>query len=204
VLIQLKTAWSSYFKALAAWRADPTKFLGRPRLPKYKPKTDRRNLLVYEYGAVQRRWLRRGLLKVSSLPCIAQVRIVPRPGHDVVEIVHITQIQPPEDLDPALVAGIDLNLDNLVALASNKPGLQPILVNGRSLKSINQFYNKTWAERQSLLPAGQYQSAHLTAITNRRNRRAKDFLHKTSRLVVNRLLEAGIGTLVIGYNPGWK
>jgi IS605 OrfB family transposase len=55
-----------------------------------------------------------------------------------------------------------------------------------------------------LLPTGQYQSAYLTAITHRRHRRVKDFLHKTSRLVVNRLVEAGIGTLVIGYNPGWK
>jgi putative transposase len=41
------------------------------------------------------------------------------------------------DLDPALVAGIDLNLDNLVVFASHKPGFQPLLVNGRPLKSIN-------------------------------------------------------------------
>jgi putative transposase len=107
-------------------------------------------------------------------------------------------------LDPALVAGIDLNLDNLVVLASNKPGFQPLLVNGRPLKSINQFYNKTRAERQSHLPTGQHQSAYLIALTHRRNRRVKDFLHQTSRLVVNRLLAEGIGTLVIGYNPGWK
>jgi hypothetical protein len=45
--------------------------------------------------------------------------------------------QPSMDLDPALVAGIDLNLDNLVVFASNKPGFQPLLVNGRPLKSIN-------------------------------------------------------------------
>jgi putative transposase len=68
VLLQLKGAWSSYFKALAAWRADPTKFLGQPRLPKYKPKTDGRNLLVYEQRAVQRRALKQGLLKVSGRP----------------------------------------------------------------------------------------------------------------------------------------
>jgi hypothetical protein len=50
VLLLLKAAWSSFFKALAAWRAEPTKFLGQPRLPKYKPKTDGRNLLVYDQG----------------------------------------------------------------------------------------------------------------------------------------------------------
>jgi hypothetical protein len=40
------------------------------------------------------------------------------------------------------VASIDLGLDNLVALTSNQPGFTPLLINGRPLKSINQFYNK--------------------------------------------------------------
>ena len=212
VLIQLKTAWSSYFKALAAWKQEPDKFLGRPRLPGYKPKTEGRNILTYENGAISRRSLKKGLVDVSLLHLaiptkhknISQVRIVPRQGHYVVEIVYIAPIEQGEALDSNLVAGIDLNLDNLVVLASNKPGFQPLIVNGRPLKSLNQFYNKTRAELQSHLPAGQYDSGRLRAITNRRNRRVKDYLHKTSRLVVDKLVSEGIGTLVIGYNKGWK
>jgi putative transposase len=57
VLIQLKTAWSCFFKGLAAWKKEPDKFLGRPKLPKYKPKTEGRNLLTYESGAVHKRSL---------------------------------------------------------------------------------------------------------------------------------------------------
>ena len=212
VLIQLKTAWTSYFKAVAAWKEEPDKFLGRPRLPKYKHKTNGRNILTYENGAISKRSLKKGLIEVSSLHLaiptehnnISQVRIVPRHGHYVVEIVYIAPIEPNETLDETLVAGIDLNLDNLVVLASNKPGLQPLIINGRPLKSLNQFYNKTRAALQSRLPAGQYDSNLLRAITNRRNRRVKDFLHKTSRQVVDKLVAEKIGTLVVGYNKGWK
>jgi putative transposase len=212
VLIQLKTAWSSYFKALAAWKEEPDKFLGRPRIPGYKHKTEGRNILTYENGAISQRSLKKGLVDVSLLHLaiptvhknISQVRIVPRKGHYVVEVVYLASIQPNEALNETLTAGIDLNLDNLVVLASNKPGFQPLIVNGRPLKSLNQFYNKTRAELQSHLPEGQYDSSRLRAITNRRNRRVKDYLHKTSRLVVDKLVSEGIGTLVIGYNKGWK
>jgi putative transposase len=212
VLIQLKTAWSCFFKGLAAWKKEPDKFLGRPKLPKYKPKSEGRNLLTYESGAVHKRSLKKGLLDVSSLHLaiptkhkkVSQVRIVPRNGHYVVEVVYLHEIEPNQALDETLVAGIDLNLDNLVVLASNKPGLAPLIVNGRLLKSVNQFYNKTRAQRQRLLPGARHNSALLEAITNRRNRRVKDFLHKTSHLVVKKLVEEKIGTLVIGYNPGWK
>jgi putative transposase len=219
VLIQLKTAWSSYFthrvltlKALSAWKEEPDKFLGRPKLPRYKHKTEGRNILTYENGAISKRSLKKGVVDVSSLHLaiptehknISQVRIVPRKGHYVVEIVYIAQIEPNEALDETLVAGVDLNLDNLVVLASNKAGCQPIIVNGRPLKSLNQFYNKTRAKLQRRLPEGRHDSNLLRAITNRRNRRVKDYLHKTSRLVVDKLVDEGIGTLVIGYNQGWK
>ena len=51
-------------------------------------------------------------------------------------------------VNPAYYAGIDIGMNNLVALTSNKPGFQPRLVNGRPVKSINQFYNKRKAELQ--------------------------------------------------------
>jgi putative transposase len=44
------------------------------------------------------------------------------------------------------VASIDLGMDNLAALTSSQPGFTPLLVNGRPLKSINQFYNKRKAK----------------------------------------------------------
>jgi putative transposase len=52
VLRLLEKNWQSYFAALAAWQADPSKFLGRPRLPGYKDKQKGRNLLVYTVQAI--------------------------------------------------------------------------------------------------------------------------------------------------------
>src|SRR6266852_4410597 len=52
VLMQLDDAWTSYFEACEAYREDPSKFTGHPRLPKYKHKTEGRNLLVYTLQAI--------------------------------------------------------------------------------------------------------------------------------------------------------
>src|ERR1051326_2216467 len=67
VLIQLHKAWVAFFEAMEAWRQDPSKFLGRPKLPRYKDKVKGRNLLVYEKGAISKRALKRGKLVPSGL-----------------------------------------------------------------------------------------------------------------------------------------
>ena len=58
VLDQLDKAWQSFFEARKAYKQDPSKFSGCPRLPKYKHKTDGRNLLVYTHQAVSQRQLK--------------------------------------------------------------------------------------------------------------------------------------------------
>jgi putative transposase len=198
--------------ALKAWQAEPNKFNGRPRLPGYKHKTAGRNLLVYPEKAFFVKALRQGLLKLSGLGAVGhtrqraidQVRIVPHTSHYTIEVVYTTTLQPAEGLQPDLVAGADLGVDTLLALTSNKPGFVPLLVSGRPLKSINQGYNQRRAALQSQLPAGQHTSRRLEAITDKRNRRIRTELHRCSRLVINKLVEEGIGTLIIGKNEGWK
>src|SRR5215467_5906082 len=100
VLDQLDQAWQNFFKARAAYNEDPAKFTGRPKLPKYKHKTEGRNLLVYTIQAISRgkKGLKRGIIKPSRLPIevkteqdpkqIDQVRIIPRNGHYVVEVIY--------------------------------------------------------------------------------------------------------------------
>jgi putative transposase len=110
----------------------------------------------------------------------------------------------PADLDFALVASIDLGVNTLAAVTSNKPGFQPLLINGRPLKSVNQFYNKRKAELQSRLPTGQKSSARIERLTTKRNLRVKHYLHVTSRRIIDHLVAEGIGALVIGKNEGWK
>src|SRR5215470_14509365 len=97
VLRLLDKNWTAFFEARAAYNIDPSKFTGRPRLPKYKRKTEGRNLLIYTMQAISggqtggKKTLQRGIIKPSGLPIeikttqnpttINQVRIVPKKGY---------------------------------------------------------------------------------------------------------------------------
>ena len=74
VLRILDQNWQSFFAALAAWQADPSKFLGRPKLPGYKDKQRGRNLLVYTIQALSIPALRHGLIIPSMLGITVQTK----------------------------------------------------------------------------------------------------------------------------------
>ncbi len=218
VLRQLDKAWESYVEACESYKEDPSKFRGHPKLPTYKHKTEGRNLLVYTLQAISggqtggKKTLQRGIIKPSQLPIsvttkqnpatIDQVRIVPKKGYYVVEVVY----EKPEKqafLNPAWYAGIDLGIDNLAAVAANKPGFQSVVVNGRPMKSINQFYNKRKAELQKVL-GKTGTTKRMERMTTTRNRRIDHYMHTASKRIIDVLVKEEIGTLVIGKNDGWK
>jgi putative transposase len=212
VLHLLDKNWQSFFAALAAWQTDPSKLLGHPKLPGYKDKQQGRNLLVYTIQALSIPALRNGLICPSMLGItvktrqqhqhIQQVRIIPRHGFYVVEVIY-EQAPIQAAVNPALRAGVDIGLNNLATLASDKPGFLPRVVNGRPVKSINQFYNKRHAELRSQVGEA-HTSRRLERLITRRTRRIDHYLHTASRRIVDLLVAEGIGTLCIGKNPLWK
>lgn len=218
ILIHLHRNWLSFFAAGKAYHDHPTTFTGRPRLPRYKHKEKGRFLLVYEKKALGKRLFETtGTLVPSGLSIaistqhswdeIVQLRIVPRGPEYVVEVVYEQPEQPAEatGVDPTLVAALDVGVNVLAALTSNKPGFVPRLVSGKPLKSLNQFYNKQRAYGQARLAHEQRQtSRHLDQITMKRTRRVNTFLHTASRRIIDLLVAEGMGTLVIGKNPLWK
>jgi putative transposase len=202
--------WKSCREARASYERDPSKFTGRPGLPKYKHKSNRRNLLIYTLQAISKKALKRGFIHPSMLPVevqtkqkdIDQVRIVPRKGFYVIEAVYGKGVKQAE-VNPAYYAGIDLGLNNLVTLASNKPGCTPVVINGRPVKSVSQFYNKRKAElQQKLRHTGT--TKRMERMTIKRNRRIDHYMHTASKRIIELLVAEGIGTLVIGKNDGWK
>lgn len=211
ILRLLDKNWKSFLAANKAYKLTPDKFKARPKLPKYKDKTKGRNILTYTIQAISKRELKKGIVKLSGtnifLPTkvnnIQQVRIVPRTGHYVVEIVYQRE-ENKSVVNSNAVAAIDIGVNNLCALTSNKSGFVPVLVNGRPLKSLNQYYNKTKAKLQSLLPKNQYKSKRIQKLTRVRNNRVDNYLHKCSMWIVNHLDKQGIGKLIIGNNRGWK
>jgi len=212
VLRTLDKNWKSFFAAIEEWKVNKDKFNGRPRLPSYKDKQKGRNLLIYTIQAISKPKLKEGIIKASGLDIhiktkqkeVNQVRIVPRKTHYVVEVVY-TQKETQAVVNKDYIAGVDIGLNNLAAVASNKPGFVPLLVNGRPLKSINQFYNKRRAQLVSQLKEGNKgTSRRIERLTDKRNRRIKHELHVASLLIIAHLVKEQIGTLVIGKNKNWK
>lgn len=210
VLRLLDKNWQVFLAARAAYQADPGQFAARPRLPKYKHKTDGRVVLVYTLQALSKTGLKRGLVQPSQLPItvqtrqtsLGQVRIVQRVNCYVVEVVYERQERSSQG-DLALVAGVDIGVDNLAAIASNKAGFVPRLVNGRPAKSINQFYNQRKVELQRA--SGEPGSTQrLERLTTQRERRLNQYLHAASKRIIALLVQEGIGVLVIGNSPLWK
>ena len=211
VLRILAQNWKSFFEANKAYQEMPENFTGRPKLPKYKHKTQGRNLLIYTIQAISKPGLKKGIVKLSgtdiAVPTkvqnIAQARIIPKVGQYLIEIVY-EKTEAQTVTNPEAIAAIDIGVDNLATLTSNQQGFVPILVNGRPLKSLNQFYNKIKAKLQSQLPDKQQTSQRIKKLTAKRNNRVASYLHQASRWIINHLDKHGIGQLIIGKNPLWK
>jgi len=212
ILMILDKNWKSFFEAVKAYKVDSSKFTGRPKLPKYKDKVKGRNILVYTIQAISSKLFKKGIIKLSGTDFsiktkvnpdrICQVRLVPKCDSYVIEVIYDEQESTASDDN--FVASIDLGLNNLVALTSNQPGFTPLLINGRPLKSINQFYNKRKAQLQPQLKGNRKTSPRIQRLTRCRHQKIDNYLHHASRLIVDILRTKEIGTLVVGKNEQWK
>jgi IS605 OrfB family transposase len=212
ILMILDKNWKSFFEAVKAYKVDSSKFTGRPKLPKYKDKVKGRNILVYTIQAISSKLFKKGIIKLSGTDFsiktkvnpdrICQVRLVPKCDSYVIEVIYDEQESTASDDN--FVASIDLGLNNLVALTSNQPGFTPLLINGRPLKSINQFYNKRKAQLQPQLKGNRKTSPRIQRLTRCRHQKIDNYLHHASRLIVDILRTKQIGTLVVGKNEQWK
>jgi putative transposase len=211
VLKTLQKNWRGFLAARRKWSQHPEQFLGCPGLPKYLDKQRGRFVLVYTDQAISRAPLRQGWIHPSGLDvrirtrqtAVDQVRIVPKKTHYVVEVVY-EKAPEPAAVDPTLIAGVDLGINNLATIAANKAGFVPVIVHGRPLKAINQFYNKRRAEIQARFEDARFTTHRLDRMTDKRNRRIDHELHVASKRIIDLLVREGIGTLVIGKNDGWK
>ncbi len=80
------------------------------------------------------------------------------------------------------------------------------LIDGKRIKSINQWYNKRNAQLQSK----KYKQGIKSFTTKQarlyqwRNNCVRDYLNKAAKIIINHCLEHQIGKLIVGYNPGIK
>lgn len=206
--------WKSYFVAIKDWKKNPSKYLGKPKLPKYLKKDGRfiwmipNNQLHYNYDKetihISNRLVNDYNWKCRCLGRIIQVRFVPRGSCYVMEIIYEIEI-PDVNKGSNNIAAIDLGVNNLVTMTNNI-GLNPIIINGKGIKSINQCYNKKLAKERSMLKIRHNKnwSKKLDMITFKRFQRIKNYMHNTSHYIVSWCIENNIDTLVVGKNNKWK
>ena len=213
VIYQVDQSMTSFFKLLKL--KNNGEYSNKVSLPYYKEKTGR-NLLIFTNQAISKKQLETNkIIKFgkniqttihTKQEFIQQVRIIPH-GNDyiVVEVLY----NKPESLlktDNQRYMSIDLGINNLCTLGTNCKEINNIIINGKPVKSINQYYNKQVAKYKSIQDT-KYKNAYtnkLRTLRIKRENKLNDYLHKTSRYIVNHLVSNNINTLIIGYNKEWK
>ena len=190
------------------------KYDKKVKLPKYLDKVKGRMTVHYERGALSFK-KRKGYIHLSKTEIFVKLpedldekdikfaRIVPGSGKITVEIGFEREAEP--QVMTGSYASIDPGVNNLITMVDTVTK-NPVIINGRPLKSINQWYNKKIAEMRSETERlyGKHWSHKMSGVTNRRNNKIKDYMHKASAYIVNHLVSNRIGTLIIGESKEWK
>ena len=201
----------SYVKSIKDYSKNKTKYHGKPKLPNYKKDV---NILVYTNQSCI---IKNGYINLSKdlkikipqydkyyerIKNFQQVRILPKIDKTFdIEIIYDYDCKN-EQLNYDLYSSIDLGIDNLITIIF--PDSKPILFNGKTIKSKNQYFNKTISKLKSKLTNNQKTSKRIRCLYSKRERQLNDIFHKISKQIINLLISKGIGNLVVGYNKGWK
>ena len=179
-------------------------------IPKYLNKKTGRQVVHYAKGAIS--FKKQGFIQLSKThikiktsqtkESVQFVRLVPKNHYIAIEIGY--HVNEPEQKVNDNVLAIDIGVNNIASCVTTDGG--KYLVNGRQLKYINHNYNKAVADAKSKLKLthNQNSSHYIHQITNKRNNRLNDYLHKITTYIVNHAVSKDIGTIVVGYNKEWK
>ena len=211
---ELCRAWKSYYRAMPAFRKHPDAFTGRPQKPGYLDSREGRGALVItsqnfhpeKDGSIRMPAFLKGIHVRAGHENIRQIRIRTEKDHIRVLLIYETKEEKKETAAPKkAVMGIDLGVDNLITAVWNSDHA-PVIINGRTLKSINQYYNKEKARLQAAAKKGNesVSTKRLSRLNARRNRKVRDQLHKASRKIIDLAKESDTGRIIIGNNRGWK
>ena len=184
--------------------------LKKVRIPRYLDKLKGRQVVIYTIQSISQKELKNNIVKLSGsnisfklregIKNINQVRIVKHETTNTFNIEVVYTVKEKALLkDNKRYGSIDLGINNLITLSSNV--IKPLIINGKPLKSINQYFNKKLSELKS---KGVEKSNKIKRLCNKRKNKVNDYLHKASKYVINHLVSNNLNTLVIGKNKDWK
>ena len=191
------------------------------KLPNYLPKNGYANLIIcminikddniltipYSY-AFKKKYETKIQIKIPKVlenKKIKEIRIIPKFNARFFEIQYTYEIQEEKiNLNINNALAIDLGVNNLCTCVTNIG--KSFIIDGRKLKSINQFFNKQNAKLQSIKDKQSIkrQTKQQFLISRKRKNRVDDYINKTCRYIISYCLSNDIGTLVIGYNQSFQ
>jgi len=209
--------WKAFFSSIKDYRKHPGKHSGKPRIPGYARNRVKEVVFSNQDCVIQERKflkfpktkLRLNIGKLGYTDGkLMQVRVVPRHGHYIVEMI-FSCVMKQKTVEQPHVLAIDLGIENLATMVTTT-GAKPVIVKGKIIKAMNQYYNKMKAHytsvlRQSKKPSeGTFTSKRLERLHLKRYRRMKDLFHKTSYHIVQLAVQQNTGIIIIGHHNGWK
>lgn len=223
ILRKVHTSFESFFKAIKDYKKNKSNYKGRPKLPKYKnSKYDELIITNQNFKQNEKVLNFKGYLKELSFTMYNKgkanqvmfkyngldidVFIIYEDEKTIVNKKVINCIK-----DDSRIISIDLGLNNLVTITNNI-GIRSVIINGKGLKSKNIYYNYQIGKYQSILATvnekdkkkKSYKSNRLTRLRVKRNNIMNDYIHKTTRYIINYCKENNIDTIVIGNNKFQK
>ena len=213
------------FKSFFALKKKP-ECAENAKIPKYLHKTNGRQVAHFNNQAFSfnNNKVPKGYIRLSGTNIMFKTKVkkptyvkVTKDSNDIYLILVGYEVPELMTVSTNNYASIDLGINNLATVTFTNA--KPIIINGRPIKSINQYYNKQLTRLQSIhdsyinsmeeidkdkAKAIPKRTKLMNQITNNRNNKINDYMHKASRIIVNHLVSNHISTLVIGYNKGWK
>ena len=217
ILKEVDESFKSFFALLKL--AKNGQYNGKIKLPNYLDKDGfttlvigfvrlKDDMLIVPYSNSFRKTHKEIAIKLPPVlkdKKIKEIRIIPKQHSRYFEIQYIYEVEEVQrELNENNVLGIDLGIDNLCTCVTNTGA--SFIIDGRKLKSINQYYNKINAKLQSIKDKQKIERTTLRQkrITRKRNNRINDYLSKAARTIVNYCLNNDIGKLVLGYNEDFQ
>ena len=133
---------------------------------------------------------------------VKEIRILPKANARYFEIQYIYETECIQrNLNTQNALALDLGVNNLVTAVSSTG--KSFIVDGRKLKSINQWFNKENARLQSIKDKqhfGKKPTSRQKAIARDCNNKVNDYMNKAARMIIDYCINNDIGTLIAGYN----
>jgi putative transposase len=212
ILKNLGSSINSYYQLLKCFHDKSNlSITSKPQLPKYLHKTEGRYVVEFTNQTFSKKRGDSGELILCpkdlnlTIPTNVEnpkcVRIVPKLGAFIIEVVYEVKGVPFKHTGN--YAAIDLGVDNVASVVFSN-GINPLVVKGSKIKSINQGYNRLIAKAQSKLPKNQRTSKNIHRLWRNRELKLQTELHKITSFLSLYFDEMSIEKVFIGKNVGWK